>query len=414
MYKSILKLSIVVMGIAIFVGYIGFNLYILLSIATGLAILACVIKRKRIADIKISRNDIIWIICIMISIICSTYSMDLSGSINFTFMLFCCWILKIVYQNSEIEFLEYIEKAFLFFSAIHVVITLLYLIIPNSVLALCTTILPSSLLSTSMELYNNNAIPGIAGQTGTNAYFISIFLAIQFCEFLSKHKRKNLIFFLLGLVALFLTAKRGLLVANIISIMAIIIINLKNNKKVLKNTIVCSIVLFVVYFVVVNTASNNPTIQKFVNLGETDDITNGRSDLWNASIDVFKENKLMGVGMNATYKIIGDATHNIYIQLLSDSGIIGGITFYCAFIYSIIVAIKSIKYRNKENKYDKGESIQLIGIYIQLLFLIYGFSGNPLYSTIFITPYMMSLAFIEYFINSKKGEKNEERNFNIS
>lgn len=412
MYKVILKLSIIIMAIAVFIGYIRFNLYVLLGLSVVLAILACVIKRKRLVDVKITKSDIIWIICIIVSIICSIYSVDIESSMNFIFMIFCCWILKIIYQNSEIEFLEFIEKSFLVFSGIHVVITLLYLIIPSSIVELCMRILPSNLLVMTMDLYNNNSIPGIAGQTGTNAYFISIFMAIEFCKFMSKHKKKNLILFVLGFSALFLTAKRGVFVANIIAIVVVIMIKLKNNKKVLRNAIVGIGMFTILYFFIINTASNNPTIQKFINLEDTDDITNGRMEIWSASINVFKENKLIGIGMNATYKIIGDATHNIYIQLLSDSGIIGATVFYCAFVYSIIAAFKTIKYNKGID--ERGENIQLIGIYFQLIFLIYGFSGNPLYSTIFITPYMMGLVFEEYFIKNKKGEKNEKRYFNIS
>lgn len=81
-----------------------------------------------------------------------------------------------------------------------------------------------------------------------------------------------------------------------------------------------------------------PSIQevfnRFVELsGSKDTFTSGRTVLWEKTFEIFKENKMMGTGFAnfAVYfadhffisGVMAFLTHNIYVGLLAETGVIG-------------------------------------------------------------------------------------------
>ena len=68
---------------------------------------------------------------------------------------------------------------------------------------------------------------------------------------------------------------------------------------------------------------------------KSDDITNGRYDLWMEGIHLWTKHILIGNGYEALGKSYYLGVHNTYIQVLCDSGLIGFILF-SAFIYHLL------------------------------------------------------------------------------
>ena len=86
----------------------------------------------------------------------------------------------------------------------------------------------NSLFLNNNQLYNNRILyqsgyyAGITGQTSYNAFYISIYLAAVYTGFNKNNNRLRTCFLLgLGILALLLTGKRGLLVANIFALMIV-------------------------------------------------------------------------------------------------------------------------------------------------------------------------------------------------
>ena len=91
----------------------------------------------------------------------------------------------------------------------------------------------------------------------------------------------------------------------------------------------------------------------------------------------------MGIGPLATNRYYGAFLgHNIYFQTLCEMGIVGFIALCTLLIVGLNRKIQIIQS-------GRGTEFDLLSAFIQLFFIIYGFFGNPLFSYVFIIPYIM-------------------------
>lgn len=395
------KASIIFIGICSFIGYIIGNLYIILFLATFLAIISKLLDNNQ--KINITINDILWILCLVISTLSIIYSIDKEETINFIFMLVCCIILKILIHNSDYTG-KYIIKIFYTFSTIHVIFTLLYKINPNFMINICRKILSPISFNTNIIQYNEGYIAGITGQVGVNVFYISIFIGIIFSKFLYKKKNNvlNILGLVMGFYALTLTGKRGVLIASLISCLLLVIIMKKNTKQGIIKILLVVLLVSILAVVFINLQNTNGMISKFKAFQNSQDITNGREEIWRITIENFKNNMIFGSGANSVAKISGDLSHNIYIQLLSDLGIIGFTIFIIAFIVTFYQSIKLLRNKIKLRRNYDDLYVIAFSIYLQSVFLIYGFSGNPLYGVIFFVPYITSVSIIDNYKYKKE------------
>lgn len=88
---------------------------------------------------------------------------------------------------------------------------------------------------------------------------------------------------------------------------------------------------------------------------------NGRFELWESSILAWKNSPILGTGIGGIRSSLGHVSHNTYIQLLSETGVLGGGLFVMALI-SIMNQLRLIKEK-------RIYFIMLIGVLLQILFL---------------------------------------------
>ena len=142
-----------------------------------------------------------------------------------------------------------------------------------------------------------------------------------------------------------------------------------------------------------------------------DDTLRGRDNLWLYALALFKTYPFFGVGYGAYNKMAsmwglttGDGiawstnAHNIYYQLLAETGIIGTCLFVLLFVMGIVTTIKKIKIFNK-NDYKQ---ILLFSLFVQMITLLYGLTGNPIYTVNELIMYGISLTFIAKCTLEKK------------
>ncbi len=86
---------------------------------------------------------------------------------------------------------------------------------------------------------------------------------------------------------------------------------------------------------------------------------NGRLHLWNQAFASWQERPLLGNGLQGMYRIYGKATHNTFLQVLSETGIVGFI-LYLAFIVGMII---------KSYKNSKVYFCLVLGMLVQMTFL---------------------------------------------
>ena len=88
---------------------------------------------------------------------------------------------------------------------------------------------------------------------------------------------------------------------------------------------------------------------------------------------------------------ISYAVHSVYIQLLCETGIAGLVPFLLSAVSSLIYGMRKYRKILKSGKYIQEKVIVELGIAIQIFFLAYCASGNPLYDYNFCITYFIGI-----------------------
>ena len=147
-------------------------------------------------------------------------------------------------------------------------------------------------------------------------------------------------------------------------------------KNILKKTTSIIIGLFIIFFIIINNADYKERFWRTFLLPLITDPINSVLDShygnhYEVAIEVYKNHKLMGVGLkNYRKEVVKEQypnnasihPHQIHLELLSETGIIGYISFLFLFFYHLFFSISS--YIKKKNIY------QLSGILFVIVSLI--------------------------------------------
>lgn len=369
-----------------------------------------VILQKRIMY-AIDQTIFFWGILIVFSVIVSYIStgfLDEKGldEIKWLIIPAVMYILMVWTQVRPII----IIKVFYCFSLCFLLCTYLQVIFPDII-----NYINQLLLQTEELLYNNQArisgaYYGITSSNFLNAFFISIFEATMYAKIQTTEKAqyKNFILYVIGLGAIFLSGKKSIILANILTLLICFAILEKNKIEYLIKKFFGYFVLGTIILLLINTRI--PLLDNIIStIASTDDISNGRLEMFETAWISIRENLWLGKGFGATYRLYSQGMHNIYIQLLYEIGIVCTILFVIFFVCKLANNFKYIgKVYSTESRY-----ILNFSLYIQLVFLIYGLSGNALfyYSTLLI--YFISLSIQTIEICKWKGYLIESRDINI-
>ena len=223
---------------------------------------------------------------------------------------------------------------------------------------------------------------------------------------------------LIFVVAALLIQKRGFIVDTAAAIAGIMVLRIRkeNFKAIHPGKLFKTICYFVMVLIIMIIIYNNVAFvrEAFDSLVErftaSDDTYSGRTDLYQLAFSLYKGHALTGIGWGQyranTLGIFGleDATyavHNVYIQLLCETGIIGLSAFLIAAGTTIIYGIKKYRKFVRGEVQKKKKNIIELGIFLQLFFLAYCMSGNPLYDYNFCITYFIGILLT--LIPLKKG-----------
>lgn len=256
----------------------------------------------------------------------------------------------------------------------------------------------------------DGAYAGFSAYTADAAYFVAVLFGFMIFGWLQNPEMPiwNTVFRLvvggLSVFAVILTSKRGVAVALLIALVMTYMIwkrvSAKTMVKMILLIVACAIVLFLV-------SQQNAIVRVFIERFDSadGDITTGRSEIWKRAIEAFR-NAIFGMGTGSAYTVYDAGLHNIYLQLFYDHGVIGALVYVMFFLYNLVGAI-----RRREP----------MSIYVQLLMLVYGMSGNPIYSNSFFIIYVIFSVVTARrvpeptsFAAGKEQLYHESRNFNFS
>lgn len=346
---------------------------------------------QRDFKIKLSYVDFLWTIyliflCINV-IIVTDYKINGLQYLLYNLVVFFFYL---IIKSSKDFNLKGMKLTYIF-SGIHVCFIILQLIFTNFIMKINSLILQTSSYSINAMALNNNYYSGITIQPAAAGFFATIFVAITFIKLITKEDTRKSIYIKLfiGIIALLLTQKRSFLLASLIAIVCIYVFYNpnKNKSKILKILKITSIIIILVVITLICIPETRNVINRFF---RKENVLSGREILYGDMLEWFSNNKVCGIGIGTADFNFGYGGHNIYLQTLAETGIIGFILLYLTLI---ILFFKNIKIATEliPKTENKIHNILLYSLYMQIILFIYGLSGNPIYDYTFFVIFIIAI-----------------------
>ena len=272
---------------------------------------------------------------------------------------------------------------------------------------------------------------GLVLFTGTAGNYIFNGLA-AFAAIILMKKEKNWIlsWSVIGLFALsaVLIQKRGFLLDFVAGILFLMLLGFRKEKAARINVsrMIWTVILigaaligfYVLYrFIPLVHSSVDALAGRFSGEDATLSTLNGRQQLYTLAFRLFKGHRLTGIGWGCyrqhSIGVFGGtsdytyATHNVYIQLLCETGV-AGLAAFLAAVGNILIAA-SYRYRKLVLTDPDSEErvITGAGIFLQVFFLAYCMSGNPLYDYNFVVSYFIGVLLTLTVPEAKESKARE-------
>jgi len=243
----------------------------------------------------------------------------------------------------------------------------------------------------------------------TNAGFCVNYLLIGILAIISDNINREkwsigskTIIAMLMLATLF-TGKRGPILFFVIALVFCYLIPARGKKKHTRfwRIFLGFSVLIILFFTFEDALADIPIFREVINtingISGGEDVTSGRTKLYAWAIQLFLNNPIKGVGWGYFRRtVVGEITirttldvHNIYLQLLCETGIIGFLIFTTIFISSWIATKNAYCNCVEETKELRlWKPALLFSFVFQTYFILYGLTGNPLYDQFYQIIYM--------------------------
>jgi len=240
---------------------------------------------------------------------------------------------------------------------------------------------------------------GVFHQVGDAAFYVSGAIIAYLFAGTEGKSNKYIIGFLF--IILFLLGKRSLLLFLVAALLVTyIVMSESGSKKFIRivGTALFAIVFLEVLKYLSVVYSDIKIFEKlaytfsFLSEGNTDGLLeeSGRLVLYGYALELFHQNYWTGIGWAQFSDKITDvlpsgsslSVHNVYLQLLCETGVIGFAAFLLGAISSIIALVKTKRLLKYYKGYDKAEYEKLYAISLtgQILFLMFCFVENPIYN----------------------------------
>lgn len=389
--------SAVFLALYVFCAHFAYPFTSTLFLYIGVLFGAIALFSKR--KVQYTRGLAFYILIIAVTVFGSLYSVlpDEAERQVFFFLIYGLIYWLSIQKNS---FAEIMKKTLLFFAIVGMISVFIQFMIPTAFNIFLMKLLNAKAYENIMWSFNvDGSYTGMTSSVSMASFSMAI---VFFCcveKLLEKifnvrkvtdiaSRSKKDIFFmililagiLISLFGIVLTNKRGIFIATVFALLLTFFLHKDISiKKMSKKqfTIFLLGIVFVIAVVIYLVGSNENLIF-FLERFSGDDITSGRDVFYINAIDDFSNgnvfNLIFGKGTASAYIINDTGLHNVYLQILYDHGLVGIFIYAGFFVYNLKRAIK--------NRYFYSMSLQIV-------FLIYCMSGNPLYDYYFFIPYLI-------------------------
>ncbi|MGG7141929.1 O-antigen ligase family protein [Clostridium nigeriense] len=355
----------------------------------------------------ISKENIAWILVWVFFIVIR--NQNIKYGIDYGILYYIFMIIAMILLKKSTKWIDCMIKFLGIVCMIHAIVTILSSFMPSFYFNYIIPIISPEYRNDVIGWYYNGSMAGLASHYSINGMYLAIgtgIISIITVFNDTTKKWKKVTYPTIMMFALLLTGKRAHLVFMIISLSLVYLIY--NYKKVARSTIklILLVNLCILIYLILSIFIPNILVS-YDRLFNSDYSTlGGRTQLYEEAIKLFRQSPIIGngwgayknyvqytVGANYSSEYAKMNAHNIYLQLLCETGVIGFSSFVGLIIYNLRKAIKVIKKLVILNYIPKIFSINaLVLLFIQIFFVLYGFTGNPLYDAPMYMPYMLSCA----------------------
>ena len=300
----------------------------------------------------------------------------------------------------------------------HAIATILILIIPSLYSLIRPFIAAENILYAGYQT-------GLTGHYSTNGIYLAngviACTAVLISDVISRKKISKKYFALLIVMsfALLLTAKRGPLLFSILAILITFFVSDPSRFEKKLYRFVGIAVFAVTGFIIA--AGIIPELQRIIERFNVSGsaLTSGREVMYGLAFKMFFMDIVFGTGFGsyryAYHSVLGRVdgqflnSHNVYIQLLAENGIIGLILFLTFTISVFIKTYKIIRKLNKSQEKDLEIAPVILSFAYQVFFLMYCVTGNPLYDSMTFYPYCILCAVVFAYSGYIRGKERRSK-----
>lgn len=308
-----------------------------------------------------------------------------------------CFAAAVLLIADSVDWLIFVAKLLAVFGLIHAIFTILFLVFPNLYTGWFKPhFFPSTLTAVGYK-------SGLCGHYSTNGMYLAWGLIASFYFWQTsgkREKKKWQVVAILILVALLLTTKRAHLIFGIASCLTVYMM-LNNGKGSVGTALKLALFLAVALIAFYLASLFVPEIAKVVDRLNGAELDEGRSDYYAICLELFQSSPFVGHGWEsfttALYQSgIADLrrlylsgnlhqnAHNVYFQLLAEEGLVGFLLFLSFALTSLILAVRTAR-----SSFSPIGKLCALSLGVQVFFLLYCITGNPLYDIAEYSVYMM-------------------------
>jgi O-antigen ligase len=319
-----------------------------------------------------------------------------------------------IFLSMQSNWFENCLKYLLLFSMVHVLFTLFSYMSPDIFSKMVLPFLPSEISSSSSLFMSLDLYAGITNQIGRNSLYITVGISIMVSSIISKSKKTSIFSILMLIVmvtTLLLAGKRGPLISNILATIFLIVAYAKvQRKSIAKKILLTILAISILMLVIILIVPESATPFKRLILHGGGDITSGRSHLWEGAVELFKQKPILGWGLGSFSVFQNIGTHNVYLQLLCETGFVGTLLYVSILISILLATMKAMRVNHAlHNSYD---GYLLFSLYIQIFYILYSMTGNPLNDGFVLVVYIIAMS-IPYSMSLPTVYKRNET-YNLS
>ena len=234
---------------------------------------------------------------------------------------------------------------------------------------------------------------------------------------LNGHEKKRKYIMIAGIatvIALLLTSKRAHLLFGVATLIVVYYV-VNPEKRLLKSfklMMAAVAALIGLNFLMDYVPDIARVFERFQTAG-SDNASLLRILMWDRAHSIFNQNPILGIGWYGFRYKSGLSTltgatagcHNIYLELLCETGLLGFCVFIMAMASSIVITWKNINFLSHQERDVELTSIKLalsVSFAIQFFVLLYGMTGNPIYDSTFCF-YAVAVAINISFTSNMRG-----------